>query len=133
MHCMPSTVRTAATLCQGIVYIQCTLLSALGKKGMHSPHCRHTVLFYSGSTVRATTHCTPTALRAGMVHTGKRQNKAILFKTFQKRKMLSFSTALWYTCTYITASGNADPWNRLGEKHCNIQIYVILTKNFHHL
>ena len=34
--------------------------------GMHSPHCRYTVLFYSGSTVRTTTHCTPTALRAGL-------------------------------------------------------------------
>ncbi len=40
-------------------------VSAVGKKGMHSPHCRHTVLFYSGFTVRTTTHCSPTALRAG--------------------------------------------------------------------
>ncbi len=42
-------------------------VSTVCKKGMHSPHCRYTVLFYSGSTVRTITHCTPTALRAGYI------------------------------------------------------------------
>ncbi len=32
---------------------------------VHTSHCRHTVLFCSGSTVPTTLHCTPTALWAG--------------------------------------------------------------------
>ncbi len=63
-HCKPKWFQPIVAT----VYAQCALPSSVGKKGMHSPHCRHTVLLYSGSTVRTTTHCTPTALRAGMLH-----------------------------------------------------------------
>ena len=50
--------------------------------------CRHTVLLYSGSTVRTTTHCLPTALRAGVV-SYRRFGKAVGKNIFVVRRPLN--------------------------------------------
>ncbi len=71
MHCMTSTVGTAATLWQGIVYMQ--WLHTVCIQWIHCHQCTPVYTasvraVYTGyTTVYTTTHCTSTALRAGMV------------------------------------------------------------------